>query len=291
MMPLSNLLLETDLMRSFAVISEFGSFSAAARRVNRTPSAISMQMKKLEEQLGRQLFVREGRTVRLTADGETLLSYAQDMLRLNEAAVARFHEPAIEGLVRFGAPDDFGTQYVPPILRRFADTHPLVEVEVVLGTSQNLLHRFDEGKLDVTLIASVPGGINDGIGEVVFVEQLVWVGIKGGKSHKLPIVPLALSDAGCCWREAATDGLISAGIDFRIAYTSETVLGQQAALMADLAVAPMPASMVTPQFEVLGSKHRLPALPSYHVCLCQPSGIGAAANAFAHYVRESFKAP
>ena len=277
-------------MRSFAVISEFGSFSAAARRVNRTPSAISMQMKKLEEQLGRQLFVREGRTVRLTADGETLLTYARDMLRLNEAALARFHEPAIEGLVRFGAPDDFGTQYVPPILRRFADTHPLVEVEVVLGTSRDLMSRFDAGKLDLTLITSVPGGINDGIGEIVYVEQLVWVGLKGGKACQLPSVPLALADTGCCWREAAIEELSAAGIDYRIAYTSETVLGQQAALVADLAIAPMPMTMITPQFEILGSKQQLPSLPSYHVCLCQPSGIGAAANAFGQHVRDSFVA-
>ncbi|MEP4293607.1 MAG: LysR family transcriptional regulator, partial [Rhizobiaceae bacterium] len=196
----SNLLLESDLMRSFAVIAEIGSFTAAARRLNRTPSAISMQMKKLEDQLGRRLFFREGRSVGLTADGEMLLSYAQDMLRLNEAAIARFQVPALEGLVRFGAPDDFGTQFLPPVLRRFADSHPQVEVEVVLGTTRDLLSRFEAGRLDLTLITSVTGTNNDGIGEIVYVEQLVWVGLKAGKAVKSPVIPLALADTGCCWR-------------------------------------------------------------------------------------------
>ncbi|MEP0940137.1 MAG: LysR family transcriptional regulator [Rhizobiaceae bacterium] len=290
MSPISNLMLETDLMRSFAVISEFGSFSAAARRVNRTPSAISMQMKKLEDQLGRQLFIRDGRKVRLTADGETLLGYAHDMLRLNDAAVARFQVPALEGLVRFGAPDDFGTQYVPSILKRFAQTHPLVEVEVVLATSRELLKRMDHGSLDLALVTSVPQGINDGIGDVVYVEQLVWVGLKGGKAHKLPTKPIALAEQGCCWRESALERLIESGVDYRVAYISETAIGQQAAILADLAVAPMPVSMVTPQFDIFTSRDGLPDLPTYQINLVHPSETTAAANTFAQHIRDSFVA-
>lgn len=283
-------MLETDLMRSFAVISEFGSFSAAARRVNRTPSAISMQMKKLEDQLGRQLFVREGRKVRLTADGEMLLGYAHDMLRLNEAAVARFQVPALEGKVRFGAPDDFGTQYVPQILKRFAETHPMVEVQVVLATSSELLKRMDQGTLDLTLITSVPDGINDGIGEVLYVEKLVWVGLKGGTAHKRPVVPLSFAERGCCWRESALERLVASGVDYRIAYVSDTSPGQQAAILADLAVAPMPVSMVTTQFEVLCSRMGLPDLPTYQINLVQPQEINAASRAFSQHVRDSFVA-
>lgn len=283
-------MLETDLMRSFAVISEFGSFSAAARRVNRTPSAISMQMKKLEDQLGRQLFVRDGRKVRLTADGELLLGYAHDMLRLNEAAVARFQVPALEGKVRFGAPDDFGTQYVPQILKRFAETHPMVEVQVVLSTSIELLKRMDQGSLDLTLITSVPDGINDGIGEVLYVEKLVWVGLKGGAAHKRPVVPLSFAEPGCCWRESALERLVESGVDYRIAYVSETAPGQQAAILADLAVAPMPVSMVTTQFEVLSSRMGLPDLPTYHINLLQPQEINPATRAFSQHVRDSFLA-
>jgi DNA-binding transcriptional LysR family regulator len=289
MTPVPNLMLETDLMRSFAVIAEFGSFSAAARRVNRTPSAISMQMKKLEDQLGRQLFVRDGRTVHLTADGNMLLDYAHDMLRLNEAAIARFQVPALEGVVRFGAPDDFGTQYIPPILKRFADTHPLVEVEVVLATTRELLKRMDQGSLDLALATSVADSKN-GIAETVYVEQLVWIGLKGGKAHRATPIPLALAETGCCWRESALNRLVEAGIDHRIAYVSETAIGQQAAILADLAVAPMPISMATPQFEILGNKHQLPPLPTYQICLYEPANNSAASTAFAAHVRDSFVA-
>ena len=287
--PLNNALLDTDLIRTFVAISDVGNFSAAARRVNRTPSAISMQVKKLEDQLGRCLFNRDGRSVSLTPDGETLLGFAREMLKLNHEAVSRFQIPAIEGIVRFGAPDDFGTQFLPDILCLFAGTHPQVEVEVVLGPSRKLLKQMDEGKLDLALITSASGGINADIGEVVFTEQLVWAGRKGGKAHKLPVVPLALADTGCCWREQAVEALVESGVDYRIAYTSETALGQQAALLADLAVAPLPVSMITPEYEKLGHRNNLPELKHYNICLCQADEQGIASKAFAQHVRESFK--
>ncbi|MEM8751030.1 MAG: LysR family transcriptional regulator [Pseudomonadota bacterium] len=293
MLPSPNTLLETDLIRTFVAISELGNFSAAASRVNRTPSAISMQVKKLEEQLGRTLFNREGRMVTLTTDGETLLGFARDMLKLNDQAVSRFRGPAIEGSVCFGAPDDFGTRFLPQILKRFASTHPLVEVNVTLGPSEALLENLAKGQLDMTLLTAVPGGINDGIGEVVHSERLVWTGVKGGTAHKLPVIPLALAGKGCCWRGAAVEAFASSGIKYRIAYTCENCQGQLAALLGDLAIAPLPESLITPQFERLGEKHALPDMGTYDIRLHTAEDMGKesgrAAKAFSNHVRESFK--
>ena len=289
MAPLANALLETDLIRTFVTISELGSFSAAAKRAHRTPSAISMQVKKLEDQLGRDLFVRNGRTVSLTSDGETLLAYARDIIKLNNEAVGRFMEPSIEGRVIFGAPDDFGTRFLPNILKRFSATHPLVEVDVVLGPSDQLLEHLSAGKLDMTLITAQRGGVNDGIGRVVRTEPLVWVGVKGGKAYKSEILPLALAGAACSWRTAAIDALSQAGSKYRIAYTSENCQGQMAALLGDLAIAPLPASLISPEFERLGKKEALPDVGNYDIRICKAPELGKASKAFFEHVLDSFE--
>lgn len=154
MQPQQNNLLETDLLKTFATISETGNFTVAAKRVFRTPSAVSMQIRRLEDQLGRALFVRHPRHVTLTADGEAFLVHAKDILRINDEALSRFRVPQLEGRVRFGAPDDFGVRYLPAIPSRFAATHPLVEVEVFLSTSVNLARRFEAAEIDMILTVS-----------------------------------------------------------------------------------------------------------------------------------------
>ena len=283
-------LLETDLIRSFVAISETGSFTRAAQRVYRTPSAVSMQIKKLEETLGRPLFLREGRSVSLTPDGEALLGFARRMLRLNEEAVSRFVCPAVEGTISFGAPDDFGTRFLPNILARFACTHPLVEVNVVLGTSFELMGRLEAGTLDLALVTAGNSGKHDAEGEIVFSEPLLWAGIKGGIAHEHSPLPLALSGQTCAWRAAALAALDKAGLRYRVAYTSEHCVGQAAALHADLAIAPFPASLVDGPLVALGSAEGLPDLGNYHILLHRGARGGAGMDALAREVVESFAA-
>ena len=126
-------LLDSDLVRTFVAIAETGSFTRAARQVFRTPGALSMQIKRLEETLGKTLFVRDARQVRLTPEGEVLLSFGRRLLKLNEEAVAQFLAPSLEGRVRFGTPDDVGTRLLPGVLAQFARSHPAVQVDVVVG--------------------------------------------------------------------------------------------------------------------------------------------------------------
>ena len=145
-------LIDIDLLNSLVAIAETGSFTAAADQVFRTPSAISMQVKKLEELLGRPLFVRDSRSVALTADGEMLLTYARRILALNREAVSLFIAPEVAGVVRLGAPDDVSERFLPGMLRRFSQTHPGVTVDVVVETSKNLLDQLGRGRLDLTLV-------------------------------------------------------------------------------------------------------------------------------------------
>jgi DNA-binding transcriptional LysR family regulator len=280
-------LMETDLLRTFVAIADLGNFSAAAKRVHRTPSAISLQVKKLEEQLGRALFNREGRRVSLTGDGEMLLGYARQMLRLNQDAVARFTLPAMEGVVCFGSSDDFGTRFLPHILKRFSETHPQVEVNVCLGPSSVLLEEIEKGDLHIALVTGTRDGINDGVGKAIRTEKLIWIGAKGGCAHKSDVLPLSLARIGCCWRGAAVEALAEAGISHRIAYTCENVEGQQVAIAADLAVGPLPEALLTPQFERLGKDNDLPDVGEYDIRLVTGENPGLAAQAFADHVEES----
>ncbi|MFE8071144.1 LysR substrate-binding domain-containing protein [Marinobacteraceae bacterium S3BR75-40.1] len=283
-------LLESDLLRTFLTIAETHSFSRAAELVHRTPSAVSMQMKRLETMLERPLFRREGRRVELTPEGDRLISYARRLLQLNEEAVASFLAPDVEGRVRFGAADDFGTRFLPQILSRFATTHPHVEVDVALAPSRELVRRQDAGDLDLTLISAGHVSAETELTQVVFSEPLVWVGRSGGVAHERDPIPLALSSVGCAWRSIATRAMDQAGLSYRIAYNSEHCQGQLAAVLADLAVAPMPVSRALPPLRQLGPQDGFPGLTNYSILLRRQPEISEAAQALAGHVEDSFAA-
>ncbi|WP_424928456.1 LysR substrate-binding domain-containing protein [Amaricoccus tamworthensis] len=285
MQPQENALLELDLVRSFVTVSETGSFTAAAKRVGRTPSAISMQMKKLEDLLGRPVIVRHPRHVTLNPDGEAFLVHCHEMLRIQEQALSRFRIPPLEGHVRFGAPDDFGITHLPDILRRFASTHPLVEVDVVLSTTKRILADVDSGAIDLALTTSE--NVADAPGRLLHSEKLVWVGARDGRAHRRTPLPLALASQGCAWRSAALADLNGRGKSYRIAYTSETGAGQLAAVRADLAIAPLPAGLVGPEFRILDEREGLPAFGPFHLRLVEARDTGPAAKALGRHVEES----
>ena len=286
MQPLQNTLLETDLLKTFATISETGSFTVAAKRVFRSPSAVRMQIKRLEEQLGRALFIRHPRHVTLTADGEAFLVHARDILRINDEALSRFRVPQLEGRVRFGVPDDFGVRYLPAVLSRFASTHPLVEVEVFLSTTISLSQQFEAGEIDMILTVSAQS--DTAPGELIYSEPLVWVGARDGAAFSRTPVPLAMSAHGCPWRAAALAALDEGNVRYRIAYTSETGAGQLAAVVADLAIAPLPISLVGEDYRKLTEKDGFSKIGLYQLRLRKTRDIGSAGQAFADHVRESF---
>jgi DNA-binding transcriptional LysR family regulator len=284
--PHQHALLETDLLRTFAVIAETGSFTVAARRVFRSPSAVSMQIKRLEEQLGRALFDRHPRHVTLTADGEAFLVHARDILRMNEAALSRFRVPQLEGRVRFGAPDDFGVRALPSILSRFASTHPLVDVDVCLSTTADLSRQFEAGEVDMILTVSAES--DRAQGELIYSEPLVWIGARDGVAFSRTPVPLAMSAQGCAWRAAALAALEKRGVRYRIAYTSETGIGQLAAVVADLAIAPLPFSLVGDEYRKLTEKDGFGKIGLYQLRLHKAPDIGSAGQAFSDHIRASF---
>lgn len=280
-------LLDLDVLRTFVAIAETGSFSAAANAVFRTPSAVSMQIKKLEDILGRSVFSRDARSVALTADGEMLLGYARRLLAINREAVSKFIVPEIVGVVRLGAPDDFGERVLPYVLKRFAVTHPAIAVDVVIDQSTQLRRRMDDRSLDITLLTNSTGAA--GGAETLLTEPIVWAGAKGGCAHLREPLPISVWEEGCAWRGGALDALGREGRNYRVAYMSAHTAGQRAAIMSDLAIAPLPKSFITDDMVELSASDRLPDIGSYSLAMMVSPDANAPVKAAADHIRAAFE--
>ena len=145
--------IDLDQLRTFVAIVDTGSFTRAAEDVFKTQSAVSMQMRRLEERLGVKLFERSGRAIEITDDGTRLLNYARRMLVLSQETLSAFDENAMQGLVRIGLPDDYAERFLPEILARFSRSNPLVELSIACEPSINLADAINKGRLDVALVA------------------------------------------------------------------------------------------------------------------------------------------
>lgn len=281
-------LLDLDVLRTLVAIADTGSFSAAAETVLRTPSAVSMQVKKVEDVLGRQVFVRDSRSVRLTPDGAFLVENARRMLAINREAVARFVQPDLTGVVRMGAPDDVAERFLPDMLCHFAESHPGVTVDVVVDGTERMTAMLQAGRLDLALVTCEAGFAEGAGAEVVFRERLVWAMRRGGTAATRTPLPVSAWEESCVWRKAATDGLDRAGRPWRVAFQSAHISGQRAAILADLAVAAMPASALGGEVIEAPDRFGLPSLPHYALGLMLSKEPSAALRAAADHLRAAF---
>jgi DNA-binding transcriptional LysR family regulator len=277
--------LDLDLLRTFVAIVETGSFAGAAEQIGRTQSAVSMQMKRLEDLVGRPLFIRDGRKNTMTRDGEQLLDYAHRIIRLSSEALASLTQPELQGIVRLGTPDDYADCLLPEILARFARTHPLVQLEVECQGSAHLVHSTMNGKLDMSIITCQPGSM---VGDIIRSEPLVWVTSSRHDVHCQKVVPLAVSTPGCAWRQMATDALAGSRLSHRIAYASSNSLAISAAVVSGLAVAAIPEFLVRPGMRVLGEAEGFPRLGEFQIALLRaPGKHDSVHTALAQHVTES----
>ncbi|KGM35174.1 LysR substrate-binding domain-containing protein [Inquilinus limosus] len=262
---------DLDVLRSFATGMELGSFAKAADRLGRSTSAVSAQLRKLEEQAGMPIFRKAGRGLALTEAGETMLAYARRLLALNDEAAAAVHGIDLQGWVRLGLSEDFGEALLPAVLGRFARAHPRVRIEARIARSFELLDRVGAGQLDLAL-AWGDGGALPHIERVAELPTR-WVGPAAGggffdsvgdRPHE-PL-PLAVLEAPCLLRTAATTALDRAGIPWRLAFVSPSLGGLWAAVAAGLGVT------IRTDFGLPGSVRvlepaRAPALPALPLTL------------------------
>lgn len=282
-------LLELDLLRTFVAIVDTGSFAAAADSVLRTPSAVSMQIKKLEDLLGRQLLARDSRSVSLTRDGEMLVEHARRLLALNRETVAKFVTPDVAGEVRLGAPDDVAERFLPSMLRMMAESHSGITVNVFVDSSKNLLDMVRAKTIDLSLVTCESGIEGTGVAEVLFRERLVWATVRGGIAVEKTPLPISVWDEGCLWRKAGTASLERQNRAYRIAFQSANISGQRAAVLADLAISPMALSALGGQIVEVDARHGLPSLGMHALGLVLAEQPSLPVLAAADYLRTSFR--
>lgn len=275
--------LDVDLLKTFLAIADAGSFTRAAEAVHKTQSAVSMQMKRLEEILGRPLFARDGRASRFTSDGDRLVEYARRIATMNDEAVSAFTRPELTGTLRFGTPDDYADRFLPEILARFARTHPLVTVDVECVSSTELFERTKRGEIDLALVTF---GCDIATDEPLRREPLVWVTSPKHNVHMLDVLPLA--SPHCEWRKAVLAALDSQKRKFRIAYSSSNSNAINAAVQTGLAVGAVPELCVRPGMRVLTERDGFPPLGTFDIGLVRkPGRPSSAADALARHVTES----
>ena len=281
--------LDLDVLRSVVEIAETGSMKQAADRVGRTPAALSMQLKKLEETLGRALFTRNRQGMSPTSEGHKLLVYARKMVELNRAALDAFRGPALSGELTVGTTDDLGYQQLANVLAGFAQSHCGVTVNVEMGQSTALAASFDKGGLDMTLLS--PGcAVGRRESDITLHrEKLLWLGAEGGCAKSRTPLPVALANAGCAWRRQVIEALTRSGRDYRIAYVSDFDAALMAAVSADLAVAALPESRVGPGLVVLPGTAGLPDPGESEIVLRLGQDPSPAATALAEHIAESYR--
>lgn len=238
--PSASAVLGFDALRAFVAILDLGGVAPAAEHVGRTPAAVSMQLKKLEETIGAPLFAREARGMRPTAAGERLIGYARKIMALHADALNAFRRPDLTGSVCIGLIEEVGPSPLSEALAAFAATHRETTVTVLSGKSVELAKQLDAGLLDLAVLSPDCPLAPRPDDRVLREEKLIWVGAVGGSAHRCNPLPLAAASADCSWRDAAVAALARFERPWRLAYVSDSYFGQIAAAAADLAVALTP---------------------------------------------------
>jgi DNA-binding transcriptional LysR family regulator len=281
--------LDVDQLKTFLAIADTGSFTRAAEEVNKTQSAVSMQMKRLEEQLSRPLFSKDGRGTKFTRDGEKLIDYARRIVALSDEAMSAFTKPDITGTVRFGTPDDYAEFFLPVILARFARTHPHVTVDVECVPSSHLMERTKRGEID---IAVVTFGCKAEATDVIRQEELVWVTSARHAVHDCSVLPIAVAPSGCSWRDMMTEALEQRGRKYRVAYASPNASTINVAVQQGLAVAVMPEICMKPGMRILSAAEGYPPLGTFDIGLIyKPGRKSPAVEALTKHINDGLQSP
>ena len=250
-------ILDPDLLRAFVAVAEHRSFTRAATALHRTQSAASTQIKRLEDRLGAPLFHRTTSHVELTPAGERLLGYARQMLALNDEAVGRVRLHTVEGVVRLGVMDDYGSIVIPPILARFASGHPQIEIRMETGLTSTMVDRI--GRDFDLVIAMHAKGHREGT--LLCREQPIWVAAPDIPVEKADPLPVALYPQGCLFRQWASEALNKSKRRWRLAFVSHSLAAVEAITRQGLAITVVKAGMCPESLRRLSIKDGLPRLP------------------------------
>ena len=248
--------LDITTLRSFVAVADSGGVTRAAGFLHLTQSAVSMQLKRLEDMLGLPLLDRSGRTIALTASGEQVLAYARRMVALNDEVITKLTDQAFEGVITLGVPHDVVYPAVPQVLKQFHAAFPRVKVQLEASYTRRLKEQFAKGERDV--IVTTEAGVDQG-GEVLAVKPLVWVGAPGGTAWRQRPLQLAFCRY-CVFRAQIVEDLDADGMEWEMSVDTDSDRAIEAAVSADLAVHAMIEGTQPPYLKVVDHGGALPAL-------------------------------
>ena len=259
--------IDTDLLQAFVAVHQANGFTRAAELLHLTQSAVSHQIRRLEETVGRPLFHRTTRRLSLTADGEDFLRHAERILGAQEALTRHFRRSPIEGTVRFGVPESFMSDGLPQLLQQFARRCPNVRLEVSVGLTLDLGAMVRDRELDLAVVVSVSGTMK---GTLLRRLPMVWAAAEG--FERPDSLPLAYSPPPCVCRQVSIDALDAAGIPWHGAFSSHSLGDLRLAALSGLGVATFTRDNLRPGMVELGERDGLPALPSLDFTLAYGEG-------------------
>ncbi len=249
--------LDLTAVRAFVTVAESGGVTKAASQLHLTQSAVSMQLKRLEEALDTQLYSREGRSLILTSSGEQLLGYGRRMLALNDEVWGMMTSQEFEGELRFGVPHDIVYPHIPTVLQRMSADYPRVKVNLLSSYTSKLRAQFERGELDLILTTEAEVGPG---GETLTCADLIWVGAPGGNAWRQRPLRLAF-EYGCLFRGPVQRALNEAGIRWEMGVESDSSRTIEASISADLAVHACLAGSAPQYMEEIRHGGELPSLP------------------------------
>lgn len=281
--------LDISLLRAFVAVADTGGMTAASGVLNLTQAAVSQQIKRLEEQIGEELFARDRRGMKLTGAGERLFGRAKRLLALNDEIWTEMTTPEYEGQVRLGIPSDIITTYLPTFLKNFARSYPRVQISLQSGSSARLRSELQAGRVDVVLATELSC---DPEGENLVMDRLVWVGARGGEAARQRPLPVSIGCSDCAFRTPIREALQQVGIEWRSTSEVTNTSAQVATVAADIAVMAWMASTVPEGLEVLGRDSGLPPLPPFTVNLYLPrDGGDHIVQELARHIRDAVAGP
>lgn len=256
--------LDSDLLRTFLAVADTGSITLGAARILRTQSAASLQIKRLEDTLGQPVFQRHGRGVRLTPLGERLLPTARQVTTSLDTTLRHLRADGVEGRIRMGIPDDHSQDTLARIIAEFAQSHPAVELDVICDLSTRFPALLAEGSLDLAIHeVETPPDAQD----ILWADQTQWVVSRHHDLLSRDVLPVALFDRDCWWRDAALNALEAMNRPFRVLYSSQSVQGITAAVEAGVAVALLGSGALGGNIRRLGPEDGFPVMPTSNLIL------------------------
>lgn len=260
--------LDLDLLRTFVAVADLNTFAAAAAAVCRTQSAVSQQMQRLEQLVGKELFARHGRNKLLTEHGIQLLGYARKILRFNDEACMSLMFSNLQGVLTLGASDESADTILPFLLNRISSVYPKLALDVSVKRNAFMVEMLNENKVDLVVTTHRPGQFDC---LTLRTSPTHWYCAAEYVLQKGEPVPLVLLDDPSPFRDMVLTALNEANIPWRLAYVTSTLPAVRAAVKAGLGVTARPVEMMSPDLRVLGKSDGLPALPDTEYLLCHNS--------------------